>query len=195
MEKEARATIFHPSHDLSSIRSFCFDSQRRLRPLSLARAPLFNFVRLFSLSTQADHFSFPNSFSKQINLPFLFSSCLHLFLLLLWFLCPFFPLSLPRSFIPQFLDAPPHLYKRVCPSVRPSVRPSFGPSVRRSVTPSLRRLLVASYAEYSALFPSFVTQMGAFYVLETVIEEKEAKRPTKVPCVHRVALKTIEKIV
>ena len=47
-----------------------------------------------------------------------------------------------------FLDATSHLYKRVCPSVRPSVRWS----VRRSVTPSLRRLLVASYAEYPALF-------------------------------------------
>ena len=42
-----------------------------------------------------------------------------------------------------FLDASSHLYKRVCPSVRPSVRPSIGlsvrPSVRRSVTPSLSR--------------------------------------------------------
>ena len=27
-----------------------------------------------------------------------------------------------------FLDAPSHLYKRVCPSVGPSVRPSDGPS-------------------------------------------------------------------
>ena len=52
----------------------------------------------------------------------------------------------------QFLDAPSHLYKRVCPSVRPSVRRSVGPSGRRSVTPSLRRVLGASYAEYSALF-------------------------------------------
>ena len=41
--------------------------------------------------------------------------------------------------IALFLDAPSHLYKRVCPSVR------------RSVTPSLRGLLGASYAEYSAL--------------------------------------------
>ena len=32
-----------------------------------------------------------------------------------------------------FLDAPPHLYQRVCPSVGPSVRPS----VRRSVSPSV----------------------------------------------------------
>ena len=32
-----------------------------------------------------------------------------------------------------FLDASSHLYKRVCPSVGPSVRPSVGPSVRRSV--------------------------------------------------------------
>ena len=42
------------------------------------------------------------------------------------------------------LDAPSHLYKRVCPSVRRSVR--------RYVTPSLRRLLGASDAEYLALF-------------------------------------------
>ena len=43
----------------------------------------------------------------------------------------------------KFLDAPSHLYKRVCPSVRPSVRPSVcpsvRPSVRRSVGPSGRR--------------------------------------------------------
>ena len=51
-----------------------------------------------------------------------------------------------------FLDAPSHLYKRVCPSVRPSVRRAVGPSVRRSVTPSLRRVRGASYAVYSALF-------------------------------------------
>ena len=43
-----------------------------------------------------------------------------------------------------------HLYKRVCPTVRPSV----GPSGRRSVTPFLRRVLGASYAEYLALFKS-----------------------------------------
>ena len=47
-----------------------------------------------------------------------------------------------------FLEAPSHLYKRVCQSVRPSVRPSG----RRSVTPSLRRVLGASYAVCSALF-------------------------------------------
>ena len=46
----------------------------------------------------------------------------------------------------SFLDAPSHLYKRVCPSVRPSG------------TPSLRRLLGASYAEYSALFFSGVVE-------------------------------------
>ena len=51
--------------------------------------------------------------------------------------------SSPAPFLKRpihFLDAPSHLYKRVCPSVR------------RSVTPSLRRVLGASYAEYSALF-------------------------------------------
>ena len=52
--------------------------------------------------------------------------------------------SIVPYFITLFLDAPSHLYKRVCPSVGPSVRPSG--------TPSLRRLLGASYAEYSALF-------------------------------------------
>ena len=45
-----------------------------------------------------------------------------------------------------FFDAPSHLYKRVCPSVRPSGR--------RSITPSLRRLLGTSYAQYSALLTS-----------------------------------------
>ena len=36
----------------------------------------------------------------------------------------------------RFLDAPSHLYMRLCPSVRRSVRPSVRPSVRRSVGPS-----------------------------------------------------------
>ena len=57
-----------------------------------------------------------------------------------------------------FLDAPLHLYKRVCLSVGPSVPPSLYPSIHRSVMFSLRRLLGASYAEYSALFSSFVFQ-------------------------------------
>ena len=47
---------------------------------------------------------------------------------------------------PLFLDASSHLYKRVCPSVRPSVRPLVGrpvglsvhPLVRWSVRPSVR---------------------------------------------------------
>ena len=34
----------------------------------------------------------------------------------------------------KFLDAFSHLYKRVCPSVGPSVRPLVGRSVRRSHT-------------------------------------------------------------
>ena len=53
----------------------------------------------------------------------------------------------------RFLDAPSHLYKRVCPSVRLSV----GPSVRRSVRPSpviFKRVLGASCAVYPALFLS-----------------------------------------
>ena len=54
-------------------------------------------------------------------------------------------------FIP-LLDAPSHLYKRLCPFVRPSVRPS----VRRSVPCYLRRwkvrILGASCAVYLALF-------------------------------------------
>ena len=54
------------------------------------------------------------------------------------------------SHIIHFLDAPSHLYKRVCTTVRPSIRRS----IRRSVTPSLRYLLGASYAEDSALFES-----------------------------------------
>ena len=38
----------------------------------------------------------------------------------------------------EFFDASSHLYKRVCPSVRPSVNPSVRPSVRLSVRPSVR---------------------------------------------------------
>ena len=47
------------------------------------------------------------------------------------------------SFQRFFLDAPSHLYKRVCPSVRPSVGPS------RVI---FRRVLGASCAVYPALF-------------------------------------------
>ena len=47
----------------------------------------------------------------------------------------------------SFLDAPPHLYKRVRASVGPSVRPSVG----RSRMPSHKRVLGASYAVHSAL--------------------------------------------
>ena len=36
---------------------------------------------------------------------------------------------------PWFLDAPSHLYKRVCPSVRPSVRLSVRPSVTHKFKP------------------------------------------------------------
>ena len=44
------------------------------------------------------------------------------------------PLVISKTgFLSLFLDAPSHLYKRLCPSVRPSV----GPSVRRSVCPVL----------------------------------------------------------
>ena len=46
----------------------------------------------------------------------------------------------------QFSDAPSHLYKRLCPSVRRSVRPSVGPS------PAIfKRVLGASCAVYPAL--------------------------------------------
>ena len=38
----------------------------------------------------------------------------------------------------HFMDASSHLYKRVCPSVRPSVCPLVHPSVRRLVTHELR---------------------------------------------------------
>ena len=40
-----------------------------------------------------------------------------------------------------FLDAPSHLYKRVCPYVRPSVRRSVGPSVPRYFQTRTRRIL------------------------------------------------------
>ena len=48
-----------------------------------------------------------------------------------------------------FLDAPSHLYKRVCPSVRVSVRPSV--SILKN---AVYRVLGASYAGYPALFAS-----------------------------------------
>ena len=34
-----------------------------------------------------------------------------------------------KTFFDEFLVAPSHIYKRLCPSVGPSVRPSVGPSV------------------------------------------------------------------
>ena len=55
-------------------------------------------------------------------------------------------------FLLAFLDAPSHLYKRVCLSVRRSICPSVCRSIRRSVTPSFKRLRDASNAEYSSLF-------------------------------------------
>ena len=56
-----------------------------------------------------------------------------------WYVC----LSLGMTpFLTRFSNAPSHLHKRVCPSVRPSVRPSG----RRSVTLSLRCMLGASSA-------------------------------------------------
>ena len=54
----------------------------------------------------------------------------------------------------HFLDAPSHLYKRVCPSVRPSVCPSVRPWVRGSVSIKEKRGLGASYVGYPALFTS-----------------------------------------
>ena len=51
------------------------------------------------------------------------------------------------TFTSWFLDAPSHLYMRVCPSVRPSV----GPQVRLSRV-IFRRVLGASCAVYPALF-------------------------------------------
>ena len=43
------------------------------------------------------------------------------------------------SFLPTFLDAPSHLYKRVCPSVRPSVCPYVRPLTLRKMR--VRRIL------------------------------------------------------
>ena len=37
--------------------------------------------------------------------------------------------DLGKKLYKQLLDAPVHLYKRVCPSVSPSIRRSIGPSV------------------------------------------------------------------
>ena len=44
-------------------------------------------------------------------------------------------------FLPLFLDAPSHLYKRVCPSVRSSVGPSVRPSVPCYFQTRTRRVL------------------------------------------------------
>ena len=41
-------------------------------------------------------------------------------------------ISIIKGYNIEFLDAFSHLYKRVCPSVRPSVRRSVGPSVRHT---------------------------------------------------------------
>ena len=56
----------------------------------------------------------------------------------------------PDKIYISFLDAPSHLYKRVCLSVGPSVRPS--------VSCYFRRVLGASCAVYPALFQSFLKQ-------------------------------------
>ena len=45
----------------------------------------------------------------------------------LYFSHSYHPLSILVSTAPVFLDAPSHLYKRSCPSVRRSVGPSVGP--------------------------------------------------------------------
>ena len=50
-----------------------------------------------------------------------------------------------------FLDAPSHLYKRSCPSVRRSVRRSVGPSVPRYFQTRTRRIL----CRVSAIRPCF----------------------------------------
>ena len=57
-----------------------------------------------------------------------------------FYLIFFLPLFHPSS-LSLFLDAPSHLYMRVCPSVRPSVGPSVGPSVPRYFQTRTRRIL------------------------------------------------------
>ena len=56
----------------------------------------------------------------------------------------------------RFLDATTHLYKRVCPSIRPfdrrSVRHGFSSMAEKSRFLGERCPVVASGAEYSALF-------------------------------------------
>ena len=70
------------------------------------------------------------------------------------FLPPQFSIS-PRSSSSfrsrRFLDAPSHLYKSVCPSVRKSVGPSVGPYFRLCRV-IFRCVLGASCAVYPALF-------------------------------------------
>ena len=102
--------------------------------------------------------------TRRLNFfPLLFRFSFFLFSFFFFFLAIFLFLSCFLSFFSFFLrfyffvffsfflDAPSHLYKRVCPSIRPYVGPSVGPS--RVI---FRRALGASCAAYPALFSFFL---------------------------------------
>ena len=68
-----------------------------------------------------------------------------------------------------FLDAPSHLYKRSCPSVRRSVRPSVRPS------PVLfKHVLGASCAVYPALFISYPLLIFNFATASVTVTESKS---------------------
>ena len=73
----------------------------------------------------------------------------------------------------RFLDAPSHLYKRVCPSVRGSVRPSVGPPVSIKE----KRGLGASYFGYPALFILSHDILGKLFKLKFLFGEFRLKIP------------------
>ena len=71
------------------------------------------------------------------------------------------PASRRFAYQSSFLDAPSHLYKRVCPSVCSSVRPSVRPS-----PVDFRCVLGTSCAVYPALFIYHENFCGSLNVLE-----------------------------
>ena len=87
------------------------------------------------------------------------------------------------EFNSSFLDALPHLYKRVCPSVRRSV----GPSGRRSFGPSVGHAFVkitengvmqdgdASYVVYTALFFFGFEQLRLVIVMDMISSEGKSQ--------------------
>ena len=54
-------------------------------------------------------------------------------------------------FLPPFLDASTHLYRRVCPSVHPSIHPSVHPSVGRLVSYNCAKIVSLSWFGHDEL--------------------------------------------